>query len=188
MIHVSLRFFNLLTKLQQSQIISNICMRLRCLSAGKPKPARLLPPSQPFPELYKLATCPGTPGSQSWLHHSDLWNPENQLESGSLGASPSVVWYWNPVKTGSPRAHLILPYHVLPWLFQSTRSGKGEVECNESLAENLVGWTEAGESSILDGNLHRHLESAETHKVKHLPYKDSLQDTSGVSNNLFFNF
>lgn len=87
------------------------------------------------------------------------------LESGFLGGSTLIVRYWNQVKTGSPKAH---PYHVLPWLFQPTRSVKGEVECNEHLAENLVGWTEAEERSILDGNLRLHLESAETHGAENL--------------------
>ena len=167
---------------------SNVRVRLRCLSAGKPKHVRLLSLSQACLELYKPATCPGTSGAQSWLHHSDLWSPENWLEAGSPEASSSVIRYWNQVKTESSRAHLILPYHELPWLFQPTRSVKGEVECNESLAENLVGWTEAEECSTLDGNLQLHLESAETHEAKHLPSEGSLQDKSAVSNNFCLNF
>lgn len=103
-----------------------------------------------------------------------------KLESRFLGASISVLRYWHQIKIGSPKAHLIIPYRVLPWLLQQTHSATGEVECNEPLAENLVGWTEAEECSTPDGNLHLHLESMETHGVK------KHQDTSAVSNNFCF--
>lgn len=99
--------------------------------------------------------------------------------------SISVVRYWNQINSESPRAYLILPYHVLPWLFQPGCSVKPELECNESLSENLVGWTAAEECSILDGNLQLRLEPVETHEADHLPSKGSLQDTSALSDHFW---